>query len=99
VVGGTGFYLRMFMFGKTGGGQATASEASEALELIHHRKAKRAAEAGVPVEELDPAAAWQAGLQVLLDLQDPEGAERCGLLQNTVASQHIAPSLCRLGLR
>lgn len=80
VVGGTGFYISMLIFGKSKGGRASAEEAAEALRLIESQKAKQAAAEGVRVEDLEAAAAWKAGLQLLRDLGDSEGAERCGCL-------------------
>jgi IPP transferase len=77
VVGGTGFYLRMFLFGKPGGGTATEAEHGEALRLIEDSKTQRATEEGLQVAELTEDQSWEAGVAVLTDLGDPESAERC----------------------
>lgn len=47
VVGGTGFYLRMFIFGKSSGGAATPEEAAEARRLVAVSVATRAVAEGV----------------------------------------------------
>ena len=78
VVGGTGFYLRMFIFGKTAGGQATPEETERARTLIDDAKAAQARREGVEVADLSASAAWNAGLSLLSELGDAQGADRCG---------------------
>jgi tRNA dimethylallyltransferase len=77
LVGGTGFYLRMFIFGKPKGGSPSRTEEQEVMRLIDVSKAARAIREGVPVEQLSDQAAWEAGVQVLFDLGDTQSGERC----------------------
>lgn len=97
VVGGTGFYLRMFIFGKPLGGQATADEAEQARRLIADAKEARARREGVAVAELDAAAAWDACTAVLQDLGDSEGASRCDNLA-CCSSMHAECTCAAVGI-
>ena len=85
VVGGTGFYLRMFIFGKSRGGAATADEEAEAVRLVEASVAARAAANGVARGDLEEGPAWEAGVQVLRDLGDEVGADRCASAWQTLA--------------
>lgn len=77
VVGGTGFYLRMFMFGKPQGGSATKAEEEQVEALLAAARQAAASAAGVPEAELNEDQLWQAGISVLSHLGDDEAAERC----------------------
>ena len=67
----------MFIFGKTRGGAATADEAAEAVRLVEASVAARAATENVARGDLEEGPAWEAGVQVLRDLGDEVGADRC----------------------
>ena len=77
IVGGTGFYLRMFMFSKPLRGKTTAGDLQRARRLIDDAKSARARQQGVALADLTAAEAWTAGVSVIRDLGDPQGAERC----------------------
>lgn len=67
----------MFIFGKPKGGYASQTEEQEVVRLIDASKTARAVQEGVVVEQLSDKAAWEAGVQVLFDLGDPQSGERC----------------------
>ena len=77
VVGGTGFYLRMFIFGKPQGGSASKDEEARVAELLAAARHCAATAAGVSPAELDEHQEWEAGISVLSDLGDEEAAKRC----------------------
>jgi hypothetical protein len=91
VVGGTAFYLRMFIYGKASGGKATPESVERGKTLLATAQQACAASLGVPLDELPEEDLWNASVDVLLGLGDPESAARC-------APMHCVVHLCVLSL-
>lgn len=77
VVGGTGFYLRMFLFGKPQGGTATADDVQKVDQLLAEARAAAAVQEGVQESDVSEDRAWDAAVNVVAQLGDPETAARC----------------------
>jgi hypothetical protein len=77
LVGGTGFYLRMYIYGKAGG-KATPEAAARGEALIQEAKVACAASHDLAVGEVEEEELWNASVDVLLGLGDPDSAARYG---------------------
>ncbi|GAB4815723.1 hypothetical protein N2152v2_002769 [Parachlorella kessleri] len=74
VVGGTGFYLRWFIFGRPATPAASPQSEANARERLEQAYAVARAAAGG--RELSEAEKWEAGVAVVEALGDPESATR-----------------------
>lgn len=92
LVGGTGFYLRMYIYGKAGG-KATPGAAAKGEALIQEAKAACAASHGLPMDEMEAEDLWNASVDVLLGLGDPESAARCASGQTCICVSAEARTL------
>jgi hypothetical protein len=90
VVGGTGFYVRMFMMGKAGGGKPSPEVEARAAALVKEARRMEVAVASGASED-EEGRRWETGVNILRELGDSEGAYRynktCGYLDPCCQSQ------------
>eukprot|EP01024_Parvocaulis_polyphysoides_P033205 TRINITY_DN29585_c0_g1_i2.p1 TRINITY_DN29585_c0_g1~~TRINITY_DN29585_c0_g1_i2.p1 ORF type:complete len:236 (-),score=33.25 TRINITY_DN29585_c0_g1_i2:10-624(-) len=77
VVGGTGFYLRMYMYRRPETGEATPEIEAQVEQMLSRAFDRRKKE--LEVEQLSVKQKWEAGIDVLRKSGDNEAAERINL--------------------